>query len=133
MRAPGATAGGRDGGGGTCPPMTIDPPPGGACAAGTFTCLTGCGADGMCQNACLMADPDPNGCLQCLVGETLACATTMGCDDEWGSLFCCVQDNCPTVTEACITMSCGSSSDDVDNCVAATPCGNTMLCFGGGA
>jgi len=105
----------------TCPPATQPAPTAAACAAETQTCIDDCIAAGgtpdavnACAEACLDNDPnataESNPCILCFSQAQIACATTNGCDEEWGEVVCCAQANCPdgsclnSPTGPCVTQ-----------------------------
>ncbi len=126
-----------DAGGAMCPPTMLPPPSGMACSAETFSCLMGAAPTAEAQQACWMADPDPEGCFGCAQAEVLACATRNGCDDEAGVLDCCIRDNCAGVPEAelqaCLMANCVPQFNGLAMCADSLSqmrvCGISGLCF----
>ncbi len=120
-----------DGGGGTCPPQMLPPPDMAVCAGSTLTCLMEC-ADEPCVTACFDADPNTDACIACTNDAIIACATTMGCDDEAGQLVCCTMDNCPTGEASCVQSMCSGELMTFETCVngVAMSCISSVgVCF----
>ncbi|MCC7534997.1 MAG: hypothetical protein IT379_02220 [Deltaproteobacteria bacterium] len=91
-----------------------------SCAAATFDCLGGC-MDGSCQMACIEADPEPEVCLNCVLGNLTSCAQERGCQDEWDGYYCCVEAaGCFALTgdeaRTCATTSCTEAFTRYQDC-----------------
>ncbi len=78
-----------------------------------------------------VADPANADCNNCLSLAALACATSLGCDDEAGDLLCCLDDECgddDVCRDAAFTGACRGDADTLSYCVAAIPsCGLNPL------
>lgn len=84
-----------------------------SCAATTLDCLETC-MDGGCQTACIEADPEPDICLNCVLGNLTSCVQTRGCQDEWDGYYCCVEaagcfDLAVEEARTCATTACGGA------------------------
>ena len=137
----GTDAGGPvDSGGGGCPPETVPAPAAPVCEMSTLTCLMGA-ATPMDQQACIMADAMPVPCNDCIFQDVYSTCTMMGgCDDEYGTLTCCLMDACPGGDAACLNMAgaaggaCATQAMAFGACVDSGQmmmrCGVTTRCFG---
>jgi len=111
---------GRDLGSSSCTPSVIDYIAGAYCSTSTASCARAC-ADGPCITACLNADPTTD-CARCSNQNLLACANENGCQSQWNTFNCCVDDNCPTGSPStCVDTFCMSEGN------AYTACANSVL------
>lgn len=106
-----------------CTPRPITAVPPGLlprCAASTLMCLIDCGADATCQGNCFTADTTPAAegldCQLCASNQQISCGISMGCDDEYGLLDCCIQAN-ECADQACITTNCGGQQTGLQTCI----------------
>lgn len=90
------------------------------CEAATLQCLIDCGADAACQGGCLAADATPAAegidCQICISSQQISCGVSMGCDDEYGIVDCCIQDNM-CADQACIDTNCGAQQTGLQTCL----------------
>ena len=66
-------------------------------------------------------DPEPDICLNCVLGNLTSCAQTRGCQDEWDGYYCCVEAaGCLELAiedgRACATMECGEVFTAYQSC-----------------
>jgi hypothetical protein len=117
---------------GECESEVIEAPAGIACAAATQTCIEAC-KDDTCWDACVNADPDPEGCGTCLEDGFLACANSRGCQEAWDAMICCY-DQCADPESAECESSCIAESGAYDTCAVpheeACSTEADTLCFG---
>jgi hypothetical protein len=116
----------------SCESVVIPTPSAPGCAAATDTCIQSC-MDETCYYGCLDADPDPDGCGECLDDVYVSCANSMGCQASWDAMLCCTDEHCGEgVTEAACEAACGPELDAFDSCIdgAGAACsGGEGVCF----
>lgn len=108
-----------DPGAGECEPELIEMPTEPACSGATKACFDGCEdvEDDTCADDCLAADPDEEGCSNCLDDGFLSCANALGCQPEWDALLCCF-DACADPDSPACESSCAGPSEDYELCLA---------------
>ncbi len=111
----GVTDPGPDGGNGNCTSDVVEAPTAAACAAATQTCAAACDTD-ECYDACLQADPDPDGCSTCLDDGYSACVNSAGCQAAWDTSACCYNGCADPESDACAT-SCAAQDAAWDQCI----------------
>ena len=102
------------------------------CAAATRTCITDCGTDAACANACVTADTTPGemvgsqtvNCQVCLGYAQAFCIQENGGNDLLDAMNCCAQDNGCT-SDACVMSMCPSEFGAVYS--GANPAASTCL------
>jgi hypothetical protein len=101
------------------------------CAAATLSCLEAC-YDAACQYMCLMNDPNPTNCLECLQQNTISCVNQNGCQSDWDLFNCCIERNCPQDPSSCSETTCNSQNQSHQQCLngTANQCGPQQIaCF----
>lgn len=129
----------------TCPAASYPAPTAGAvCAAATATCIEGATTQAE-YDACLAADPMQMACEGCLGQEVISTCSESGvCDEEFGEVVCCLQEECPAGSPATCQQgalgaggACAGDFDTFATCANAAAgggqCGNTDFCFMGAA
>jgi hypothetical protein len=116
---------------GTCLPEVVSPPTAPGCAAATATCLAAC-ADEACADNCFAADPNPDGCNECLEQAYLACVNAAGCQAAFDALMCCAEGCADPDAEECYTVTCAAPGATFDTCTEAHESGcDDSVCFPG--
>lgn len=100
-----------------CTPDIVEAPTAPACAAATKTCADACDTD-ECWDACIAADPDPDGCGTCLDDGYTACVNAAGCQDAWDVSSCCY-DGCADPESAACETQCAAQDAAWEQCIEA--------------
>jgi hypothetical protein len=90
-----------DGGPSPCAPLAW-PAPAQSELATCSSALDACLAAGNPPDTCF-AGQDP-ACRECLKDADWSCATSNGCDDEYGALSCCLEEECAVLSEGCAQL-----------------------------
>lgn len=103
----------------SCPTDTITLA-GVSCTSTTYNCVVDCGSDGVCMQACLDADADPNLCNGCVQNNILSCYNANGCQADWNCFSQCITDNSCT-DRTCATTYCSAEDTAYSNCIDSLP------------
>jgi hypothetical protein len=115
--------------GAACESEVVSPPTAPGCAAATATCLAAC-ADEACVDNCFAADPNPDGCSECLEQAYLACVNAAGCQAAFDALMCCAEGCADPDAEECYTVTCAAQGAAFDTCTEAHESGcDDSVCF----
>jgi hypothetical protein len=103
---------------GVCESEVVPAPTAAGCAAATQTCLEAC-EDEACVDTCFAADPDPDGCGECLESAYVSCVNAAGCQEAYDALECCVDMCTDPESDECYTTTCATESTAYDTCTTA--------------
>jgi hypothetical protein len=113
----------------SCPPATFDRPTEPGCSTSQLHEIMA--IETQSDYDAFVADPANTECNNCLTLSALACATSLGCDDTAGELFCCLDAECgddDACRDAAFTGACRSEADALTYCVGSLPsCGLNPL------
>ncbi len=113
----------------SCPPATVSRPTTPACTTEQLYAVMR--IETQSDYDAFAADPANDECNTCMSQSALACATSLGCDDEAGELLCCLDDACGddgACQAAAFTGACRSEADALSSCADSVPsCGLNPL------
>lgn len=113
-----------------CQPDVVAMPTEPECAPATGTCIADCETDN-CYDNCLDDDPRPDDCGGCLDDAYVACGNQLGCQFEWDTLQCCL-DECGEPESIACEAECEAEVDTYDSCLEFydEPCSEAAdVCF----
>ena len=99
-----------------------------ACSSFSLQCLDSCETE-ECEDACLLGDPDPDGCRACIDQNAAHCANANGCQLDWDAYACCVAGTCPDLDPDCIAAECDVEWLAYQDCAGALPAGTCRTDF----